>query len=70
MYLQNAKDISSDAQGVKDAQYILSTPDFTGDLICPIRHQTLAVLDPATQKHIHSNIYSNCKNHRYAKLSH
>lgn len=52
MYLQNAKDTSSDAQGVKDAQYILSTPDFTSDLISPVRHKTLAVLDPATQKHM------------------
>lgn len=61
MYLQDVKDTSSDAKGVKDAQYIRSTPDFTGDLISPIRHQTFAVLDPATQIHIHSNIYSECK---------
>lgn len=48
MYLQNAEGVSSDAQSMKDAQYILPTPDFTGTLISPFRHQALALLDPAT----------------------
>ena len=48
MYLQKAESSSCDAQGVKDAQYILPTPDFTGAFISPFRHQALALLDPAT----------------------
>lgn len=47
-YLQNAKGSSSDAQGVKDAYYILPAPDFRGTLIFPFRHQALTLLDPAT----------------------
>lgn len=47
-YLQIAKGVSSDAQTVKDGQYILPTPDFRGTLISPFRHQALALLDPAT----------------------
>lgn len=48
VYLQNVKGVSSDAQAVKDAQYILPTPDFRGALISPFRQQALALLDPAT----------------------
>lgn len=47
-HLQYIKGSISDAQAMKDAQYILPTPDFTGALISPFRHQALAVLDPAT----------------------
>lgn len=54
MYLQNFKGASSDAQVVKDVQYIHPIPDFTSTLISPLRHQDLALLDPAapwTKRH-------------------
>lgn len=47
VYLQNVEGVRSDAQSVKDAHYFLPTPDFTGSLIAPLRHQALALLDPA-----------------------
>lgn len=48
VYLQILEGVSSDAHVVKDAQYILSIPDFTGALVSPFRHQAVALLDPAT----------------------
>lgn len=47
VYLQNVKGVDSDAQAVKDGQYIFPTPDFRGALKSPFRHQALAFLDPA-----------------------
>ena len=46
-YLQKLKVVSSDAQIVKDAENILPIPDFRGALIAPIRHQALALFNPA-----------------------
>lgn len=47
VYLQKLKIVSSDAQIVKDAENIAPIPDFAGALIAPIRHQALALFNPA-----------------------
>lgn len=47
LHLQHVKGCIGDAQGVKDAHDVLPTPDFAGALVSSLRHQALAVLDPA-----------------------